>query len=108
MSELASRIADYLMEKTERAYKRVQRRFNIEWVGELPYNRLTDVQFQVWAEKDAPDDYAPRIAGLYACRGFATLVFIQNWAAAIYDNAYDACPPTRSPRHWPNWRMSRS
>ena len=44
-----------------------------------------DVIFQVWVEKDASEDYAPRIAGLFACHGFATLNFIHSWAALIIE-----------------------
>ena len=50
-----------------------------------------DVRFEIWVE-DAPDDYAPPIAGLYACRGFASLTFIHDTAEAIYYlGAYDEC-----------------
>ena len=42
--------------------------------------------------RDASDGYAPPIAGLYACRGFASLTFIHDIAEAIYYlGAYDEC-----------------
>ena len=115
MSNLADRITYYLVEKTEQVYGRVERRFNIERVDELPHDWLADtshsvphcnigvaftnpadamhevarlyrealladadVQLEIWVDKDAPDGYAPPIAGLYACRGFATLSFIHE------------------------------
>src|SRR5262245_41298918 len=109
MSALAICITDDLLDRTEHAYDRVERRFDIDRVGELPYDWLVDtshsipprnigvaftnpasamqevarlyrealladadVQFEVWVENGAPDRDAPLIAGLYACRGFAT------------------------------------
>ena len=129
MSYMADRITYYLVEKTELVYGRVERRFNIERVDELPHNWLgdtshsvphcnigvafsnpadamhevarlyreallsdSDAQLEVWVDKDAPQGYVPLIAGLYACRGFATLSLIHNWAAIIhYCDAYRAC-----------------
>ena len=117
------------MEKTKQVYERVERRFNIERVDELPDDWLAntprsvpacnigvdftnpadamqevarlyrealladaDVQFEVWVDKDTPDRDAPPIAGLFACRGFATLSLIHDWAAKIhYSDAYEEC-----------------
>ena len=129
MSNLADRITRHLMEWTENAYRRFQRRFNIEWVDELPLDWLADtphsippcnisipftnladameqvaelyrkalwadadVRFEICEEDDASDGYAPPIARLYACRGFNSLIFINDTAEAIYHcGAYQAC-----------------
>ena len=130
MSDLANRIAQDLIDRTELIYERVERRFNIRRVDELRLDWIfptptpcsvqplrtdaftnpadamqevaglfrealladADVQFEVWVEKQALDDCVPRIAALYACRGFATVAFIHDWADWIdCSDAYQAC-----------------